>query len=54
MGEPRCDGPLCGFLRQISRSYKDTGKQEAASSTRMRACVRERTSATVRAALNRR
>jgi len=44
MGEPRCDGPLCGFLRQISRSYKDTGKQEAASyhasaETRVRACV---------------
>jgi len=45
--EPRCDGPLCGFLRQISRSYKDTGKQEAASyrasaETRVRECASAR------------
>lgn len=26
IGEPRCDGLLCGFLWQISHAHEDTGK----------------------------
>lgn len=47
MGEPRCDGPLCGFLWQISRAHTrgntdghgGGGRRVQAWRTRVRACV---------------